>query len=108
LVFQRTNTITRAITVVVTLHACCGTVNPAPYIITRIHAKKIFHLSIQVVLSSSTNECNGKKHLQPRIMDLFFKQSINQKNDPSLKSCCSAMAKSSTKKLMKNISQSKE
>jgi hypothetical protein len=30
LVFQRTNTITRAITVVVTLHACCGTVNPAP------------------------------------------------------------------------------
>jgi hypothetical protein len=25
-----------------------------------------------------------------------------------LKSCCSAMAKSSTKKLMKNISQSKE
>jgi hypothetical protein len=77
LVFQRTNTITRDITVVVTLHACCGTVNPAPYIITRIHAKKTFDLSIQVVLSSSTNEYNGKKHLQPRITDLVFKQSIN-------------------------------
>jgi hypothetical protein len=107
LVFQSTNTITRAITVVVTLRACCGTVNPAPYI-TRIHTKKTFDLSIQVVLSSSTNECNGKKRLQPRIMDLFFKQSINQKNDPSLKSCSSAMAKSSTKNLMKNVSQSKE
>jgi len=84
LVFQSTNTITRAITVVVTLHACCGTVNPAPYIITRIHTKKTFDLSIQVVLSSSTNECNGKKRLQPRIMDLFFKQSINQKNESKL------------------------
>jgi hypothetical protein len=98
--------------VVVTLHACCGTVNPAPYIITRIHTKKTFDLSIQVVLSSSTNECNGTKHLQPRIMNLFFKQSINQsinqKNDPSLKSCSSAIPKSSTKKLMKNVSQSKE
>ncbi len=35
-------------------------------------------------------------------------QSINQKNDPSFKSCSSAMAKSSTKTLVKNVSQSKE
>jgi hypothetical protein len=40
-------------------------------------------------------------------ISLLNNQSIKRMN-PSLKSCSSAMAKSSTKNLMKNVSQSKE